>query len=257
MTVHDLIEKTENFESLPQKEQIKKIAYFYCLVNNTEEFSTKLISDEFKNQKLQVPKGISSLIPNLTKTKPISFIKTKNGYTLHRTQKKDLDRIYIEPHETEVSFKLRELLTKVKSKEQKIFLEEAIKCFEIKCYRASIIMTWLLTIDVLYELILESKNLVVFNAGIQNHGKYKKIVITKKDDFSDIKETDFIELLRVAKLVSNDIRKILDEKLGFRNSCAHPNTIFVDELKSTSFIKDLVINIIEKFQCNSEETKNS
>ena len=248
MKINDLIEKVKDFDNLPQKEQITNLAYFYCLINNLEEFTTKQISEEFLSQKLQVPKGISSLIPNLAKNKPVSFIKTKNGYSFHRSKKRELDKIYLETHETEVAFKLRELLIKVKSKEQQLFLEEAIKCFETKCYRASIIMTWLLTIDVLYEFILKPNNLVSFNNSIQTHGKYKKITITKKDDFSDIKETDFIELLRVSKFLSNDIRKILDEKLGFRNSCAHPNTIIVDELKTMSFIKDLIINVIEKFQ---------
>ena len=248
MTIHNFIEKVKNFDKLPQKEQIKKLAYFYCVVNNVEDFTTKQISDEFLLQKLEMPKGISSLIPNLAKNKPLSFIKTKNGYTLHRNLKKEFDKIYLEVYETEIAFRLRELISKVKSKEQQMFLEEAIKCFETKCYRASIIMTWLLSIDVIYEYVLQPSNLLLFNNAIQSHGKYKKITINKKDDFSDLKETDFIELLRVAKLISNDIRKILDEKLGFRNSCAHPNTIVVDELKSMTFIKDLVINVIEKFQ---------
>ena len=248
MTIHNFIEKVKNFDKLPQKEQIKKLAYFYCVVNNVEDFTTKQISEEFLLQKLEMPKGISSLIPNLAKNKPLSFIKTKNGYTLHRNLKKEFDKIYLEVYETEIAFRLRELISKVKSKEQQMFLEEAIKCFETKCYRASIIMTWLLSIDVIYEYVLQPSNLLLFNNAIQSHGKYKKITINKKDDFSDLKETDFIELLRVAKLISNDIRKILDEKLGFRNSCAHPNTIVVDELKSMTFIKDLVINVIEKFQ---------
>lgn len=248
MTIHTLIEKTDNFDKLSQKEQIKRIAYFYCLVNNLDEFSTKIIKDEFINQKLNVPSGISSLIPQLAKDKPISFLKTKNGYSFHRTAKKNFDNIYNDAHEIEISNKLRDLLSKVKSKEQKSFLDEAIKCFEVKAYRASIIMSWLITMDVLYEFILIPSNLAIFNSSIQTHGKYKKITIVKKDDFADIKESDFIELLRVSKFISNDIRKILDEKLGLRNSSAHPNTINFEELKTMSFIKDLVTNVIEKYQ---------
>lgn len=249
MDIHKLIEKTENFDKLPHKEQIKKLAYFYCLINNIDEFTSKEIKEEFIKQKLTVPSGISSIIPQLAKNKPVSLLKTKSGYTLHRNLKKEFDLIYNnDKHEIEVSQKLRDLLSKVKSNEQKTFLDEAIKCFEIKAYRASIIMTWLLVMDVLYENVLLASNIGKFNTAIQTHGKYKKVTIKIKDDFSDIKESDFIELLRVSKLISNDIRKILDEKLGLRNSCAHPNTIKFEELKTMAYLKDIIINVIEKYQ---------
>lgn len=249
MDIHSLIEHTENFDKLSQKEQIKKLAYFYCKVNNTEEFNPKDLKDEFLKQKLSVPSGLSSLIPQLAKNKPVSFLKSKSGYSLHRNLIKDLDAVYTaDKHEVEVSQKLRDLISTVKSKEQRDFLEESIKCFEIKAHRASIIMIWLLSMDVLYEMVLSITNISNFNNAIQSHGKYKKITITKKDDFSDIKESDFIELLRVSKLISNDGRKILDEKLGLRNSSAHPNTIKFDELKTMSYIKDLVSNVVEKYQ---------
>lgn len=248
MTVHSLIENTDGFLKLSQKEQIKRIAYFYCMINGKEEFSPKNIRDEFQAQKLIVPSGLSSLISLLAKNKPIIFIKSKSGYSFHRNAKNDLDAIYKDTHEIEISSKLRDLLIKVKSIQQNSFLEEAIKCFEVKAYRSSIIMTWLLTMDVLYEFVLLPDNLLLFNNSIQNQGKYKKNIISNKDHFSDIKESDFIELLRVTKFISNDIRKILDEKLGLRNSCAHPNTIIFDELKTMSFIKDLVTNVIEKYQ---------
>ncbi|MBB6329830.1 hypothetical protein HNP24_000780 [Chryseobacterium sediminis] len=248
MNIYGLIEKTESFSGLSHKEQIKRMSYFYCLINNVESFTAKEIREEFLNQKLIVPSGISSLIPQLARQKPISFIKSKTGYSLHRNFKKELDLIYNnDKHEIEVSQKLRDLLSRVNSKEQRDFLDESIKCFEVKAFRAAVLMTWLLAIDVLYENILKN-NLATFNNAIQLHGKYKKIVISKKDDFSDIKESDFIELLRVAKLISNDVRKILDEKLGIRNSAAHPNSIIFDELKCMSYLKDLIINVIEKYQ---------
>lgn len=249
MDVHSLIEKTEKFHTLPQKEQIKLMAFFYCLENDIDTFETKHVRDEFIKNKLSIPSGITSLVPQMSKSKPPIFLKINKGYTLHRNIKKELEKNYCEDiHEIEVSSKLRDLLAIVKSIEQKNFLEEAIKCFEVRAYRASIILCWLLTMDVLYEYALKTINLGAFNLAIQSHGKYKKLSLSKKDDFSDIKESDFIELLRVSKLISNDIRKILDEKLGIRNSTAHPNSIQIDDYKAIAFIQDLINNVVNKYQ---------
>jgi hypothetical protein len=71
--------------------------------------------------------------------------------------------------------------------------------------------------------------------------------ITKIDDFSEIPEKIFIDIARSAKIISNDVRKILDVKLGIRNSCGHPSGITISEVKATDFIQDLVENVVIKF----------
>ncbi|MGE4430825.1 MAG: hypothetical protein AB7E05_08815 [Sphingobium sp.] len=43
------------------------------------------------------------------------------------------------------------------------------------------------------------------------------------------------------------MRKILDQKLGTRNSCAHPSGVTVNKSKVIDFIEDLVDNVILKF----------
>ena len=101
-------------------------------------------------------------------------------------------------------------------------------------------------IDVLYEYIFKNK-LSRFNSAIQTHGKYRNVIIKTKDDFSEINEASFIEIMRAGKIISKDIRKILDEKLGFRNTCAHPNPIKIKEPKVISFIDDLIENVVMKF----------
>jgi hypothetical protein len=106
-------------------------------------------------------------------------------------------------------------------------------------------MTWLLVIDNLFEYILEKK-LSEFNKALSSQNLKIK-AISQKDDFGELKETKFIELCRSANIISNDVRKILDEKLGIRNTCAHPNSIIVAESKATSFIEDLVDNVLSHF----------
>lgn len=246
MTISNFIDRTDSFDSLSQIEQTKLVSYFYNVVNNKNVFTSTEIKNCFIEENLKVPANVAHYFIKLSEGRNPIFLKKDTSYTFHRTIKKELDNLYLEnQHSQNISTALRNLLPKLTSSEQKQFLEEAVICFETKCYRASIVMTWLLTMDAIYEVVLNGK-LTMFNSAIQSHGKYKKIVVAKKEDFSDIKESDFIELLRVGKIISNDIRKILDEKLNFRNTAAHPNTITIKETKAISFIEDLVENVILK-----------
>ncbi len=248
MGIGKYIDTINNFIELTQVEQTKLLAYFYCIVNEKELFSSTEIKNCFIECDLKIPANISVCFSKLSVGKNCSFIKKGNLYTFHRNTKKDLDALYLESkHSQEISTTLRGLLPKINSAEQKAFLEEAISCFEIKCCRAAILMSWLLAMDVLYMCVL-TNHIVDFNAAVQTHGKYKKIKFDKKEDFSDIKESDFIELLRVSRIISGDIKKILDAHLNFRNTTAHPNTIIVKESKAISFIEEIVENIIVKFQ---------
>jgi len=248
MTVANLLDKVDQFEKLFDKDQIKLLAYFHCTAHSKEYFTTTDVKDEFDVQKLKQPINISDTLSRLSKISPPIILKDNRGWTFHRTSKKELNEIYLgTTHKREISATLRELLKIIDGNEQKAFLEEAISCFEIKAFRASIIMTWILTLDIIYEYILSAK-LTQFNAAIQAHGRYKKITIAKKDDFGDIKESDLIELCRGGGVITGDIRKILVEKLDFRNTCAHPNTIIVLESKVIAFIEDLITNVIKKYQ---------
>ena len=100
--------------------------------------------------------------------------------------------------------------------------------------------------DHMYDYVL-GHDPAAFNAALAKQpGRLSKLQIVKKDDFGDLKESEFITVCRSAGLITNDVRKLLDEKLGFRNSCAHPSSIAVGDSKVLSFVEDLVDNIIAK-----------
>lgn len=244
----ELIDSIANFTNLPQKEQVKLIAFFYCVENNIHFFNTSDIKNEFSNQHLPCPSNISSEISRLKKEKIL--ISTKDGYSFNRPVKIKMEKQYIWSHHIrETNNTLENLSTNINNPFQKNFLEEAIRCFNVKSFRASIIMTWLLCMDTLYDFVINTElNLNSFNQSLENLWKYKKLRIIKKEDFYAIKESDFIELLKSAQIITNDIRKILDEKLWIRNSCAHPNNIIIEDYKAISFIQDIVKNVIEKYQ---------
>ena len=180
--------------------------------------------------------------------KPI-FVRSAKGYQLERTRQLQLQKtLHTGPARVETSHLLRGLVAKLGTQEQKDFLQEAIDCYEIGAKRAAIVMVWILTMHHLFRHIFK-RGLAAFNAALAKvkDRRVKVAVVTKLDDFSDIPEGIFIELTRAAGIISNDVRKILDTKLGIRNTSAHPSGVKISEVKATDFIIDLVENVILKY----------
>jgi hypothetical protein len=176
------------------------------------------------------------------------LVKTVEGFRpsahLKESARKELENkpplLKAEPH-------IESLLKKVNRPDAKHFLEEAHLCLRANAPRAAIVMTWIVVIDHLYEYVLAHK-LSDFNVELAKKGGRITSVATK-DDFSEIKrEKDFIELCRAANVFNNDVRKILDEKLGIRNTAGHPSTVMVHGTKAANFIEDLVENVILKLK---------
>ena len=107
-------------------------------------------------------------------------------------------------------------------------------------------MVWVLTMDHLQKYTFGSK-LTEFNAAIGAHPDKKMELIVAYDDFAELKESRVIELMRSAGIISSDVRKILDEKLGIRNSAGHPSGITFSGHKTTEFALDLIENVLLKF----------
>lgn len=177
------------------------------------------------------------------------YLKKPTGYVLERSKEKELSQsLNTSPGKVETSNLLRDLLAKIGDKNENSFLEEAIKCYETNCKRAAIVLVWLLTIDHIQKYIYKHER-ISFNAVLaKNTDKRIKITaITKYDDFSEIPEGKFIEFCRSAKIISNDVRKILEQKLGTRNTAAHPASVSISDVKATDFIIDLVENVLLKY----------
>ena len=130
----------------------------------------------------------------------------------------------------------------------KEFLKETIDCFEVRANRATIVMAWILTMNHLYEHVLVHR-LSDFNRSLSKTSdkRIKIVAVTHRDDFGEIPDSKFIELCRSAKIISNDVKKILDQKLGTRNSSAHPSGVKVGKIKVIDFVDDLVNNVVLKY----------
>lgn len=239
-----------DFSSKSAAELIEYFVYFITVLEKESVSTAAGIERCFEI--LRVPKysNISTYLSRHSKRGgTCKFVKSISGYQLSRNVQLQIQKtLHSGPAKIETSHLLRGLVPKLADPHDKQFLQEAIDCYEIGARRASIVMVWLLTIYHLCSFI-HSKELLAFNVVLaKNTDKRIKISsISKFDDFSEIPEGKLIEFARSANVISNDVRKILDTKLGIRNTCAHPSAISVSEVKATEFIIDLIENVILKY----------
>ncbi len=241
-----------NFFDLKSTEQLDFFVYFLTIEKQFVTTQATSVRQCFLLADVTPYSNISQYLNLNTKGKQKQSprcLRIKDRFQLHRNHKTFLETsIEKKPLKAKVNEDLRGLLSQITNHAENEFLKEAIDCFEISAYRASIVMVWNLTIDHLFNYILKNK-LSEFNAALAlNTDKRIKITsVVDRDDFGEIPENKFIEFCRTAKIISNDIRKILDTKLGIRNTYAHPSNLKVSEPKAVEFIDDLVTNVIIKF----------
>lgn len=245
--------KVPAYQEMASSEMIDYFTYFLTVIEENSAVQPSDIDACFSLTRLDKYSNISSYLSKNSKKnkgKKPKFIKAKDGYCLERSRQLEVQKnLHDGPAKIETSHLLRSLLSKLSDKNEQLFLQEAIECYEIGAKRASIVLVWILSIHHMYNYIY-SNELKAFNSVLaKNKDKRVKITkVSKIDDFSDIPEGKFIELMRSAKIISNDVRKILDAKLGIRNTCAHPSGVTVSEVKTNDFIIDLIDNLVTKYE---------
>jgi len=242
-----------------RKSKILLFAFYLRRHEGQAEFGSASIRKCFQDAMLRVPGDLSTLLKSLSsgRESPIIKSKTKGRYSLSIHGLNEVQAILPADTSTPEGLNtfleaavpyLKRTIAKVGDGTRREFLAEAIACLGVEARRATIVMTWLATMDHLVEYVLTHK-VADFNAALaMRSDKLSQLTIASRDDFAEIKESVFIEVCRSAKVVTNDVRKILEEKLGTRNSCAHPSSIKVQDSKVVSFIEDLVDNVISKYE---------
>lgn len=238
-----------NAQNLSQSALVELFLYFLTVELGQESVTAKEIAQCFIDCDLGIPKNVAARLSEGLKGKPPKYLKHNGGYKLQRHMRENLSaKLGAETITVQTSATLRGLEQKLPTGVDKDFLKETIDCFEAGANRATIVMAWILTMNHLFEYILAHK-LSEFNSILStNKDKSVKVsMITKRDDFTEMKESKFIEFCRQAKIISNDVRKILDQKLDTRNSSAHPSGITITNTKVIDFVEDLVENVVLKY----------
>jgi hypothetical protein len=241
------VERLNGFASWPQSRQVDYVAYFLSLQEGFTSFTAKQIEDCFDLLSIRPYRRLAVYLSEGTAKKDGKYLKSENGYRLERATHDEIRAaVDAEPPRAQVSKQLSDLVLQIKDTQERAFLEEAIRCYRVEAYRATIVMVWVLTIDHLQKHVF-GQRLADFNSAIVAHSDKKLVQVVNYDDFSNIKESRLIELMRSVNIISNDVRKILDEKLGIRNSAGHPSGIQFSGHKTTEFVLDLINNILLKY----------
>lgn len=171
------------------------------------------------------------------------------GYRLERqAQEKIRGSLTAGPGKAKGAELLNRLMQRITDPDENRFLAEAIACYAIDARRATVVLVWNLTMFHLQRYVLTHHRASFDTVLGKNTDRRVKVTsVTSLDDFSDIPEGKFIEFLRSAGIISNDVRKILDTKLGIRNTYAHPNALAISDVKAADFVIDLVENVVLKY----------
>lgn len=192
------------------------------------------------------PPDTSTYLARQARKKPPQLTKIGHGYRLAPALKRKYDAKFDnEPSVIAVSKLLTDLPSKVPNVVERDFLQETLNCYQIKAYRASIVMAWNLAYDHIVEWLLsETARIDQLNAGIVKRFPKKKLNITAREDFDELKESELIQACRTARLLDKNTVQILEGKLTRRNSVAHPSRIVITQAQADDTITDLVNNVI-------------
>ena len=244
--LEEIVNQIDNFSQYTDADKIRFFAWYLNSKVGQEFFTSSNIRECFDQLKLKRPSNINPFLYSMTISKPPDLLKNKFGYFLEKRIRDEYEEKFGKRVSTiKVDKILLDLPSMISNSSEKIFLEEAINCYRVKAFRAAIVMTWMLVYDRLCNYILNNLNILNnFNMQLpKSFPKARILKIDKKDDFGELKESEVLQVCRSANIISNDLNKILKEKLDKRNSAAHPSTILIFPHTTEEFIIDIINNV--------------
>lgn len=177
-------------------------------------------------------------------------VNTNQGWRLTRKGQESIiliENVEFAPPE-KISRSLRTHLAKLNPGAEKDFIEEAVKCFEHRLFRAAVVLSWVGAVSVLYDFVI-AKKLSEYNAeALKRNQKHKQIVT--KDDLAKTKESDFLDILEAISVLGKSVKTELKGCLDLRNGCGHPNSLKVSENRVAAHIEVLVDHVFSVFLMN-------
>jgi hypothetical protein len=175
-------------------------------------------------------------------------IRTPTGWEITEGGKQHLRNIgvtQISSAAVQVAIDLRSQLVNISDDTTLLFVEEAIKCYELELYRSAIVMSWLAAMHILY-LEVFNKHLSQFNTEVRRvDPKWKDAI--HLDDFSRMKERDFLDKMSAISIIGKNVKNELIHCLDRRNSCGHPNSLKIGANTAAHHIEVLLLNVFKPY----------
>jgi hypothetical protein len=140
---------------------------------------------------------------------------------------------------------LRAELAKINDDTTRAFAEEAVRAYEAKLYRSAIVMSWITAMDVLYQVVLDTKR-AEFNTEAKRVSADWKPA-KNRDGLALMKEADFLNRIHTLGIIGKNVKASLVECLARRNGCGHPNSLRVSDRAVAHHVETLVLNVFQKF----------
>ena len=248
MSLTDFSKQIPSFSTFSHAEKVKHFGWFLLNIKGQDTFRVAEIRNCYETLHFDVPANLSRSIDALTEKSPPELLKKSGGhYRLHANVRSALDQKYGQLESTvTVEKALAELPGKIADEAERLFLQEAIICYRHNAFRSAIVMTWNLAYDHLLRWILsDAPRLAAFNTGIPARNPKKAYVrIQQRDDFEELKEDEVIDIAGNLSGITGGMKKVLKEKLGRRNTYAHPSIMQIAKPQVDDMITDLVNNIV-------------
>jgi hypothetical protein len=245
--LRSFIAGVEGFAHLGPTEKIRLFAWLQHYLFKRERFSTGDVNWCYEALHFQ-PGNTSQYLKNMEKAGEV--IKKGGEYRCEGKFRADYETKYGEHQITRsVRQMVKDLVSVIPELGEKDIFEEALTCLKYDAGRAAIIMVWNIAFYHLCKYILTHKRTEFNNRiPIKYAGKWKAAnmpLIKVYDDFGDnMSEREVIEVANSAGIITGDMHKVYVEKLGKRNSAAHPSTTHVTQVQAEGFIDDLIQNTV-------------
>jgi hypothetical protein len=249
MNLEEIVNGIPSFSSWTDADKIRFFAWFLHSKRGRDRFSAADIRACYEELSLQQPTNVNPYLAQMLNRKPREVLRDNRGYVLEKRLRDQLESKYGQRVATVQADKLLiELPDRIPELAERIFLDEAIRCFRCKAFRAAIVMAWNLAYDHLCGYVLNSSSrLADFNSQLpRSFPKARVSAVSNRDDVGELKESEVLQVCRSANIITNDLLKILKEKLDKRNTAAHPSTVDIAPHTAEEYIIDLIPNVVLK-----------
>lgn len=241
------VERVDGFARLSPTDKICHAAWYLHVVRGDTQVTTSSINACF-DEIHSLPPHTAVYLKRMSERKPPLMIKSKTGYRLENAPRRKIEERYGQKRSSLIIPNLlSDLSSKIPSTNERVFLEETLRCYSVSAFRATIVMAWNLAFDHLQGWILADKiRMVDFNKSLSIKYPKKNLSVNNLDDISELKEFEIIETCHHAKIISKNVSEILKEKLKKRNAAAHPSSVIITQAQADDVITDLVNNVVLK-----------